>query len=161
MTIQFVLSLWDVINFFIIAAGIGISGLSIIQIGKSPVNKQIKRYFSVFLWLVIAYVTMYLIRMLINGNPGDAVRITLRIVTLTEFMVSGFMTFMLILMIQYSSLQGLPSNGQHGSHRGYWLLTSSCLSLQALPICITILTKTMSITVQSCISSRMCSRSSC
>ena len=105
MTMQFVLSIWDIINYFIIAAGIGISGLSIIQIGKSPVDKQVKAYFTVFLSLVITYVSMYLVRMLINGSPGDAVRITLRIVTLTEFMVSGFMTFMLIVMIQYSAMQ--------------------------------------------------------
>ena len=102
---QFVLSIWDVINFVIIAAGIGISGLSIIQIGKSLVDKQIKVYFTVFLSLVITYVSMYLIRMLINGSPGDTVRITLQIVTLTEFMVSGFMTFMLIVMIQHSAMQ--------------------------------------------------------
>ena len=102
---QFVLSIWDIINYFIIAAGIGISGLSIIQMGKSPIDKQIKAYFTVFLSLVITYVSMYLVRMLINGNPGEAVRTVLRIVTLTEFMVSGFMTFMLIVMIQYSALQ--------------------------------------------------------
>ncbi len=102
---QFVLSIWDIINYFIIAAGIGISGLSIIQIGRSPIDKQLKAYFTAFLSLVITYVSMYLVRMLINGIPGDAVRTTLRIVTLTEFMVSGFMTFMLIVMIQYSAMQ--------------------------------------------------------
>ncbi len=102
---QFVLSIWDIINYFIISAGIGISVLSIIQIGKSPVDKQVKVYFIVFLSLVITYVSMYLVRMLIDGSPGNAVRFTLRIVTLTEFMVSGFTTFMLIVMIQYSSMK--------------------------------------------------------
>ena len=105
MKMQFVLSIWDIINYFIIAAGIGISGLSIIQIGKTAVDKQVKTYFSVFLSLVITYVFMYLVRMLINGSPGDAVRLTLRFVTLTEFMVSGFMTFMLIVMIRYSAVK--------------------------------------------------------
>ena len=102
---QFVLNIWDIINFFIIASGIGVSLLSIIQIGKSPVDKQVKAYFTVFLSLVITYVSMYLVRMLINGEPGGAVRITLRIVTLVEFMVSGFMAFMLIVMIQYTALK--------------------------------------------------------
>ncbi len=102
---QFTLSVWNIINFFIIAAGIGISVLSMIQISKSPIDKQVKVYFNIFLSLVIIYVSMYLVRMLIDGSPGSAVRITLRIVTLTEFMVSGFMTFMLIVMIQYSSLK--------------------------------------------------------
>ena len=101
---NFVLSIWDVINFFIIASGIGVSMLSIIQISKSPINKQLKVYFGVFLYLAIINVTMYLIRMLSVGNPGDTVRLILRIVTITEFMVSGFMTFLLIVMIQYSSL---------------------------------------------------------
>ena len=100
---QFTLSVWNIINFFIIAAGIGISVLSMIQISKSPIDKQVKVYFNIFLSLVIIYVSMYLVRMLIDGSPGSAVRITLRIVTLTEFMVSGFMTFMLIVMIQYGS----------------------------------------------------------
>ena len=101
---NFVLSIWDVINFFIIASGIGVSLLSIIQISKSPINKQLKVYFGVFLYLAIINVTMDLIRMLSVGNPSDTVRLILRIVTITEFMVSGFMTFLLIVMIQYSSL---------------------------------------------------------
>ena len=105
MRMQIILSPADVINFFMIASGIGISGLSIIQIAKSPINKQTKIYFNVFLTLVISYIAMYLVRLLLNGIPGDAVRITLRAVTMIEFLVSGFMTFMLIIMILYSGLK--------------------------------------------------------
>ena len=100
----FTLTIWDVINFFIIASGIGVSVLSIMQINKSPISKQIKVYFGVFLYLTIVYVSMYMVRMLINGKPGDTVRTVLRIVTVTEFMVSGFMTFLLIVLIEYTAM---------------------------------------------------------
>ena len=42
---------------------------------------------------------MYMIRMLLEGHPGQAIRIILHTVTLIEFMVSGFMTFLLVAMI--------------------------------------------------------------
>ena len=89
----------NLINFFFIASGIGVCFLSIIQISKAPIIKQVRTFFVVFLWLVITYISMYLVRMLLEGHPGQAIRIILHTVTLIEFMVSGFMTFLLVAMI--------------------------------------------------------------
>ena len=93
------LSLANVINFFIIATGIGVCLLSILQIAKAPIQKQIRTFFVIFLWLVITYISMYMFRMFFEGHPGRTVRIILHAVTLIEFMVSGFMTFLLVMMI--------------------------------------------------------------
>ncbi|MBR4555380.1 MAG: PP2C family protein-serine/threonine phosphatase [Ruminococcus sp.] len=103
---EFIFAGTDVINFFMIAFGIGVSCLSMIQIRKSPIDKQVKRYFCSFLWLVITYIAMYLIRMLLVGHPGVPVRTALRTVTIVEFLVSGFITFMLVLMIMTSAGSG-------------------------------------------------------
>ena len=97
MTIE--LSPANLINFFFIASGIGVCFLSIIQISKAPIIKQVRTFFILFLWLVITYISMYMIRMLLEGHPGQAIRIILHTVTLIEFMVSGFMTFLLVAMI--------------------------------------------------------------
>ena len=94
----------NLINFFMISMGVGVCGLFILQIRKAPIRRQIRRYFILFLWMVIGYITLHLTRELLNGRPGEAIRIALRLVTFFEFLISGFMTFMLSLMILYIAL---------------------------------------------------------
>ena len=96
----------NLINVIMIAMGIGISALSIIQISKAPIPKQVRRFFVVFLSLVIGYITMHLARQLLEGHPGPAVRIAIGTVTCVEFLISGLMTFLLVIMILYSARSG-------------------------------------------------------
>ena len=101
----------NLINLLMIAAGIGVCGLSLLQIRKAPIPKQVRKYFLTFLWLVIGYITMHLARQLLEGQPGEVVRTVIRTVTFIEFLLSGFMTFMLTVMILYTAL---PENRARG-----------------------------------------------
>lgn len=94
----------DLINFFMIAAGIGVSVLSILQIGKAPIRKDVRKYFVTFLWMIILYLVMHLTRQMLEHQPGDGARIAIRTVTFIEFLASGFMSLMLITMILYTAL---------------------------------------------------------
>lgn len=96
------LTLANAVNFFMIAAGFGICGLSILQINKAPIDKRIKRYFAIFLWLVITYIMMYLTRMMLEGHTVTGAVVAIRAAVFIEFLVSGFMVFMLSLMILYA-----------------------------------------------------------
>lgn len=100
---QIVLSLGNAINFFMISMGIGVCGLSLLQVAKAPIRKEVKKYFMLFLWLVIGYIALHLTRQMLDGHPGDGVRAAIRTVTFFEFLISGFMTFMLVAMIQYTA----------------------------------------------------------
>ena len=101
---SFTMSIPNVINFFMIAAGIGIIGLSLIQTRRAPIREDVKKYFIVFMWMILLYITMHLARQLLEGNPGSVVRIAIRTVTFIEFLASGFMTFMLTTMILFTAV---------------------------------------------------------
>ena len=95
------ISFANLINALMIAAGIGVSALCIVQIGKAPVNKQVRKYFVFFLWMIIVYITMHLVRQMLEGRAGDGFRVAIMIVTFIEFFVSGLMTFLLSQMILF------------------------------------------------------------
>ena len=97
------ITLANLINVFMIAAGVGILGLSIVQIGKAPISRQIRKYFTFFLWMVIGYIIMHLTRQMLEGMAGDGIAVAIRTVTFIEFLISGLMTFMLSQMILYSA----------------------------------------------------------
>ena len=100
---QFDISFGNLINIFMIAAGIGISGLSIVQISKAPIKKDVRKYFVFFLWMLIGYLTMHLTRQMLEGRVGVGFSIAIRAVTFIEFLISGLMAFMLSLMILYTA----------------------------------------------------------
>ena len=93
----------NLINFFMISMGIGVCGLTVLQIRRAPISRDVRRYFTFFLWLVIGYITLHLARQLMEGRPGEAIGIAIRLVTFFEFLISGFMTFMLSLMILFTA----------------------------------------------------------
>lgn len=97
------ISFGNLINIFMIAAGIGVSGLSIVQIEKAPIRKQVRKYLIFFLWMIIGYITMHLTRQMLEGRIGDGYNTAIRTVTFIEFFISGLMTFMLSQMILYIS----------------------------------------------------------
>ncbi|MBR0231347.1 MAG: PP2C family protein-serine/threonine phosphatase [Clostridia bacterium] len=98
---HFDISLANLINLFVIAAGIGVCWLSIVQIAKAPIHKQVRKYFTVFLWFIIGYIASHLVRQLIDGNAGAGFAAAIRAFTFTEFLISGFMALMLSQMILY------------------------------------------------------------
>ena len=103
------LSIVNAVNLFMIAAGFGICLLSIIQISKAPIEKQVKGYFIVFLWIVIIYIMMNLTRIMLEGHMEAGIEIAIRTATFIDFLMSGVLVFLLSVMIIYTALPGKGS----------------------------------------------------
>ena len=94
------ISMANLINLFIIAAGTGICGLTIVQVSSGEwLRKEIKKYFQLFFAVIIVYMLTHLTREMMNGVPGSGVHTALYIVAYTEFFVSGFMAYLLSLLV--------------------------------------------------------------
>ncbi len=104
---NFTFNVADVINFFFIAAGIGICSISFLHVGSGMhIREEVKKYFQLFFTLINIYISMHLIRMLMQGQAGTVFTVGIRIVTFVEFLVSGFMIFLLTLLILYIASPG-------------------------------------------------------
>ena len=89
----------NMFNIIIIAAGIGISGMNILQVSTGArLSKEATRYFQLFFGLVILYIGNHLARQLMEGIPGQGIRVALIVVTLLEFLASGMMAFLFSLL---------------------------------------------------------------
>ena len=98
----FPLNFAGVINFFVIASGIGICGLNIMQIRSAKgVQKDVVNYFTIFFSQVITYIAFNLIKELLGGQEGSAVTVALYIVTFIEFTASLFMADLFSLLVLY------------------------------------------------------------
>lgn len=65
----FHVSIGDMLNILVIAAGIGICGMNILQVSTGvQLPREVKRYFQVFFSVVILYIGMHLVRMLLSQN---------------------------------------------------------------------------------------------
>ena len=96
----FSVSTVNLINALFIAAGIGVCGLCFLQITASGhLRKEVRRYFQVFFLLILLYISTHLARQLMDGLPGAGVRTALQIVTLVEFLASGFMSYMISMLV--------------------------------------------------------------
>lgn len=95
------LSLTNLINFFGIATGIGVCVLFLFLLNDPRLQKDVRRYFSLFFISVTCYLLFHMTRMMMEGLPGTVIRYALIIVTILEFTVSGIMTFLISIMILY------------------------------------------------------------
>ena len=103
----FDLTVADLINVIFIAAGLGICGMSIMHVGSGVhIRKEVKVYFQLFFTLINTYISMHLIRMLMEGRTSAFCIVGIRVVTFIEFLVSGFMIYMLSLLILYITQPG-------------------------------------------------------
>lgn len=106
---EFNLTLGDMINVMFIAAGIGICGMSMMQVSAGMhIRVEIKKYFQVFFSLILVYLIMHLTRMMMDGFADDIVFTGIRVVTFIEFLVSGFMIYLLSLLILFIASPGKP-----------------------------------------------------
>ena len=100
----------ELINIIFIAAGIGICGLSVVQVSSGMhLRVEVKRYFQIFFSLIIIYISMHLCRMLMEGQAGSGVNIAIHTVTYIEFFVSGFMVYLISLLILFVADPGKAS----------------------------------------------------
>ena len=96
------LSFSNLINIFFIAAGVGVCGMSFLQVSAGMhIRKEVKKYFQLFFTLINIYICMHLFRMLMEGKTGALFSVGIRTVTFIEFLVSGFMIYLLSLLILF------------------------------------------------------------
>lgn len=108
------LSLANLINTVFIGLGLGICSLSILHVGSGMhIRKEIKGYFQLFFTMINIYISMHLIRMLMEGHPETGYSITIRVVTFVEFLVSGFMIYLLTLLIIFIADPGKSGKIMH------------------------------------------------
>lgn len=101
---DFVYSIQDIINLLLVAVGIGVCFLCLLQITVSDhLRKEIRRYFQVFFALILLYITSHLIRQLFDGCTVEGIRALLYSVTYIELMAAGFMSFMMSVCVLVAS----------------------------------------------------------
>jgi len=92
----------NLINIIIIAAGIGICGMNILQVSTGArLSKEATRYFQLFFGMVLLYIGSHLARQLMEGTPGQGIRVALITVTLLEFLASGMMAYLFSMLTLY------------------------------------------------------------
>ncbi len=111
----FNVSVPNLINILFIASGIGICGLSILQVSSSShLQKDIKRYFQLFFSLILVYITAHLARQLMDGIPGGGVHTALYIVTYIEMLAAGLMAYLMSLLVMGASKADKKANKSYG-----------------------------------------------
>ena len=86
-------------NIIVIAVGIGICGMNILQVSTGArLSKAVTRSFQFFFGLVLLYISSHLARELMEGMPGQGIRVALIAVTLLEFLASGVMAFLFSML---------------------------------------------------------------
>ena len=90
------------INVIIIAVGIGVCGLSVMQVSSGiHIRPEVKKYFQLFFSMIIIYISMHLTRQMMDGQAGQGIHVAIMTVTFIEFLVSGFMAYMISMLILF------------------------------------------------------------
>ena len=100
---QISISVENFINAFMIAMGIGVCILSIIQIRKSPIDKKVRGFLIAFTSITLLYISLHLARQFMDGVEGIGILVSLHIVSYVEFWCTAAMSLMLSQMILYIS----------------------------------------------------------
>ena len=96
----FQLSSVDLINILLIAGGIGVCGLCLLQITASiHLRKIVRQYFQIFFIMILTYISTHLARELMNGRPGGGIRTALYTVTFFEILTAGLMAHMISMLV--------------------------------------------------------------
>lgn len=91
----FSVTVGNMINIIVIAAGIGICGMIILLVSSgAQLRKEVTQYFQLFFGIVILYIGSHLVRQLLEGQQGALIHYVLYGVTLLEFLASGAMAFL-------------------------------------------------------------------
>ena len=88
------------VNFFFIAAGIGVCVLCILQLSSSDhLQKVVRSFFQIFFSLLLVYISTHLSRQIMEGLPGVGVRAALYAVTFAEMLAAGLMAHMMSMLV--------------------------------------------------------------
>ena len=137
MTNDFSISLANMVNIIIIAVGLGVCGMIMLQVSSGArMRKEVTQYFLFFFGTVTVYIGSHLFRQLMEGFPGNGVRIALYLVTFLEFVSSGLMAWLFSMLTLYIAN---PEKGR-ALYRLFFLSalifhTMLMLLTQFIPIC--------------------------
>ena len=102
----------NLINILFIAGGIGVCGLCFLHISSSVhLRKEVRRYFQAFFSVIVLYITSHLARQIMEGLPGDGVKVALYAVTFVEMVAAGFMAFLISMLVLSVSKPNRPLKG--------------------------------------------------
>ena len=106
---EITLNVIGLFNILFIANGIGVIVLCMLQMGSSThIQKDVRIYFQVFFAMILVYISAHLARECLNGLPGNAVRVSLYIITFVEMFAAGIMAHMMSLLVLASAKRGEP-----------------------------------------------------
>ena len=101
---MYAITVSELINIMIISIGIGICGMSILQVSfGARLSKQVTVYFQLFFTTILLYIVNHLIREIIEGYPGNGISLLIRTVTFLEFIASGVMAWLFSTLTLYVS----------------------------------------------------------
>ena len=90
------------INVIIIAVGVGVCGLSVMQVSSGiHIRSEVKKYFQMFFSMINIYISMHLARQMMDGQAGNGAHVAIMIVTFIEFLASGFVAYMISMLILF------------------------------------------------------------
>ena len=102
--INFTVSIGNMINIIIIAVGLGICGMIVMQVSSGTrLRKEVSRYFQLFFGSIILYIGSHLLRQLMEGFPGTGIHVALQVVTFLEFVSSAIMAWLFSQLTLYSA----------------------------------------------------------
>ena len=100
--INFTVSIGNMINIIIIAVGLGICGMIVMQVSSGTrLRKEVSRYFQLFFGMVMLYIGSHLLRQLMEGFPGTGIHVALQVVTFLEFVSSAIMAWLFSQLTLY------------------------------------------------------------
>ena len=116
----FSVSTVGLINLLLIAAGIGVCGLCLLQItGSNHLRIELRRSFQVFFAFIILYISAHMARELMDGLKGDGVRFALYAVTFTEMFAAALMAYQMSVLVLTVSI---PDRRCKPLHLTYFLI---------------------------------------
>ena len=100
--IHFTVSIGNMVNILIIAAGLGVCGMIMLQVSSgSRLRKEVARYFRLFFGTIMLYIGSHLLRQLMEGFPGTGIHVALYAVTFLEFVSSAIMAWLFSQLTLY------------------------------------------------------------
>ena len=105
--VTFAVSTNTLINILIIAMGIGICVLSMIQVGMAVhTQKEVRRGFMLYFLSLTVYLISNLLTQLFDDWDGSRVRPLMQVCVYTEFVAAGFMAFFMSMLVVYVARTG-------------------------------------------------------
>lgn len=93
-------NIFGLINVLFIANGIGVCALCVLQMASAiHIRKEVRQYFQIFFITIMLYIGAHLAREILNGMPGNGIRVALYIVTFVEMFAAGIMAHMMSMLV--------------------------------------------------------------